>query len=409
MKTLAAKCLWIVLSGIFLFSPAVENPVQQIAHNVSVVNIEVAVRVYEGNRFVDNLTIDDFELYENDIPQKIEAIYRIQKSHIVDQGPKVEPERNTVEMKTGAVEPIRSPDPKIERRVFLLYFEMEQYPSPMNAAIDYLFENVIGENDTLLIVTPTEQWKFVIGKENADQRRELSEALKKRLKKTLRLAGSYTRELIGGLKSLMVYDDEMDEMDGMGSLLPMKVSEICDQLVAHKVLSEKRFDELAGFLKPIVGQKHVFLFYQEETYSVPFKFKSIFERKFLDRLHSIDKKRIQELFSNAQTTVHFAFLRKDLNEKTDVEYSEANPAAPVGMSGDIFQTFRDLAITTGGIVETTRNPRFAMQKVTTAAENYYLLYYRPAAPAAGKEFKNIKVRVKNANYKVISRSGYFER
>ena len=54
-------------------------------HAVTVRNIEVPVRVFIGQQFVDNLTIDDFEIYENGIPQKIEALYLANKNDIARQ------------------------------------------------------------------------------------------------------------------------------------------------------------------------------------------------------------------------------------------------------------------------------------------------------------------------------------
>ena len=39
-----------------------------------VVNIEVPVRVFDGKRFVDNLSIDDFEVYEEGVLQKVEIV-----------------------------------------------------------------------------------------------------------------------------------------------------------------------------------------------------------------------------------------------------------------------------------------------------------------------------------------------
>ena len=51
-------------------------------HSVTVRNIEVPVRVFVDQQFVDNLTIDDFEIYENGILQKIEALYLANKNSI---------------------------------------------------------------------------------------------------------------------------------------------------------------------------------------------------------------------------------------------------------------------------------------------------------------------------------------
>ena len=55
---------------------------QQLLHDASVVNVEVSVRVFSDGLFVDNLSIDDFEVYEDGKPQKVEDIYLIKKSAI---------------------------------------------------------------------------------------------------------------------------------------------------------------------------------------------------------------------------------------------------------------------------------------------------------------------------------------
>jgi len=46
------------------------------------VNIEVPVRVFKGDTFVEDLSIDDFEVFEDGVPQKIEAVYLIKKRNV---------------------------------------------------------------------------------------------------------------------------------------------------------------------------------------------------------------------------------------------------------------------------------------------------------------------------------------
>ena len=59
------------------------SPQQQ--HESVVVNIEVPVRVFKKNAFVDGLTLRDFEVFEDGIPQKIEAIYLIRNRKILNE------------------------------------------------------------------------------------------------------------------------------------------------------------------------------------------------------------------------------------------------------------------------------------------------------------------------------------
>jgi hypothetical protein len=55
---------------------------QEVYEEVFVINIEVPIRVFKSGTFVDNLTLDDFEVYEDGKLQKIEAVYLVKKRTI---------------------------------------------------------------------------------------------------------------------------------------------------------------------------------------------------------------------------------------------------------------------------------------------------------------------------------------
>lgn len=48
---------------------------QKIQHEAITINVEVPVRVYKGDNFVDDLTINDFVVFEDGVLQRIEAVY----------------------------------------------------------------------------------------------------------------------------------------------------------------------------------------------------------------------------------------------------------------------------------------------------------------------------------------------
>ena len=81
---------------------------QEISHETLVVNIEVPVRVFKGSRFIDNLTIDDFEVYEDGKLQRLEAVYLVKKQDIERKDEKK----------------IFSPDTS---RTFYLFFEITDF------------------------------------------------------------------------------------------------------------------------------------------------------------------------------------------------------------------------------------------------------------------------------------------
>jgi len=84
---------------------------QQISHESLVINIEVPVRVFKSGQFVDDLTINDFIIYEDGKPQQIEAVYLVKKTDI---------QREEAEMKKDEAREKISPDVS---RHFVLLFE----------------------------------------------------------------------------------------------------------------------------------------------------------------------------------------------------------------------------------------------------------------------------------------------
>jgi hypothetical protein len=83
LLSLAASLVW----GILFFSPrsgpaAAHQQPKPLQHDVRVVNIEVPVRVFNGDTFVEGLTLKDFEVYEDGVPQRIDALYLAKNSAI---------------------------------------------------------------------------------------------------------------------------------------------------------------------------------------------------------------------------------------------------------------------------------------------------------------------------------------
>jgi hypothetical protein len=76
-------------------------------------------------------------------------------------------------------------------------------------------------------------------------------------------------------------------------------------------------------------------------------------------------------------------------------------------SEDIFAAFREMAISTGGYVDSSAMADSLFKRAVEASENYYLLYYAPESYSADGKFRDIKIKVKNKNYRVLHRAGYF--
>ena len=70
-----------LLVFIFLFL-TVSPAFQQEQHEVVVTNVKVPLRVFEQGRFVTDLNMSDFEVYEDGVLQEIEALYLTRNGRI---------------------------------------------------------------------------------------------------------------------------------------------------------------------------------------------------------------------------------------------------------------------------------------------------------------------------------------
>ena len=76
------------------------------------------------------------------------------------------------------------------------------------------------------------------------------------------------------------------------------------------------------------------------------------------------------------------------------------------MSNDIFGAFKEIADATGGFTTSSSNAFVSFKSAVDASENYYLLYYTPKDYKSDGKFRNIKVKVKGKNYRILHRAGY---
>jgi VWFA-related protein len=369
---------------------------QQLAHEVTVVNIAVPVRVFDGEKFVDSLTIGDFEVYENGVKQEVEAVYLVRKTQ-VDRGAPPDPTR------LPSATP-RQIDSDVKARHFVLFFLMDEYLPELSRAIDMFFADALAPGDTLRVETLEDSWQLKSDASDKVPPQAQAEQLKSRLRKSLALGGFRLRSHLATLQALA--NDLKENPEGFN---PLAARDAVEQIVHLKFLDENRVKNLAGLLKGLDGQKHVILFYQKESYLVPTPFVQYFDDLAAEQRGEVRPEKIKEFFADAATAVHFLYITKTKMTGGDVEFRESQSVRPVEMTGDFFQAFRNMAVVTGGIMESSANPEFALRKAATAVDNYYLLYYRPAAYKADGKFKTIEVKVKGRGYNVSHRAGYIDK
>lgn len=341
--------------------PAV--PIPQASGHGSLV--EVPVRVYRENRYVDSLGPGDFDLQVDGIPRKIESFARIRKS--------------------GRTEP----------RVFLLCFEMNDAPSGIEKAVDHFFENVPAEGDQVLVHTPKDRWKFSIGPGGRAERRKTAAELKPLFLASLRRGRGMEPRQIESLRRLAASGE--DEF-----MTRWRARDVIDRMVGERAIDETRYLSFIDYFKAFPGRKQILVFFREETVPIPPLFEEDWRLTVSARRKAFGRERIQAFFADAGLTFHVVFLEGGSRDPVEIIPRDDESA----LKGDFYQPYRDLALTTGGITARASDPVAAVKCAAAAVENKYILYFRPAAPPDGS-FKEITVLIRKSGFTVFHRAGFF--
>lgn len=401
---------------IILVSVCLFFSMQQIQEQSVVINIEVPTRVFERNTFVDNLTLKDFEIYEDGKLQKLDAVYLIKKKSI---------ERR---------EEIKRFNPQTSRQ-FFLWFQITEYMPRIRKAIEYFFENVFISGDSLVVITTVKTYNLNSRAIELKTKDEIADQLAKIIRKDATIGNLEYRAAIRDLQELVnIIEAKAGETNSSAPLGDNSIAEfsvfdigsieevvqmysiIVENLENLAKIDLQKLIDYAEYLKDKEGQKHIFLFYQREflptldpntlekfmtqyqdnavlQYTAP----SLFQTYKKDV--TIDVENVKKAFADSSLSIHFLFLERMGTHRRGVQMQER--------SRDVYNVFRQMAQATGGLIVSSANPSWAFQKAVDASENYYLLYYSPQNYRQDGKFKNIVVRVKDKKLRVMHRAGYF--
>ncbi|MBN2264973.1 MAG: hypothetical protein JW775_04080 [Candidatus Aminicenantes bacterium] len=397
---------------------------QVLSHETGVVNIEVPVRVYRGEAFVDDLTLDDFELYEDGLRQEIEAFYLVKKRII---------ERR---------ETSRDFAPPTDRH-FFLFFELGDYDPKVGAALDYFVRTVLLPGDNLTLITPLKTYRMkgeLFGLVGRDQTYEQVMGL---LRRDIQIGYSESRAILQEMAELarVIGSDSRARSDtgeaGLTSLVDptapitaespyegvaleeqlMHYSALLSRLNALRVVDEQRLLAFAATLKDLPGQKGVFFFYQREFVpKIDPRLVDMLATRYnqrpditqsLDTIFGLQRREspfdldiVTKAYADASASVHFLHITRPAERTAGVRMEE--------MSEDIFGPLREMARVTGGYSASSANIASVMQKAVEASENYYLLYYRPRDIRNDGRFRRLTVRVRDGAYRISHRQGYID-
>jgi VWFA-related protein len=376
-------------------------------YQVTVRNIEVPVRVFQNDQFVSDLTIDDFEIYENGIPQKIEALYLADKKGIIRE------------------EEQKKFSPQTTRHFFLL-FQILDYNPKLEESMEYFFKNVLLPEDTLTIQTPQKPYHLTSQALAKRKKEDIAHEMLKLLRKDTKISSSayrsqmrslqgIVREISGGTSGIDVdTETDVDSSSSLGMLL-RRYKQNLEKMEQLRMVNQDLFIQFAAQLKKIPGQKYVYFFYEREyrpelspavTNTIVSNYQS--EPSILGDLQDlfqayqrherVNAEKINEAFADASICFNFLFVDREENNSQGVYMRE--------QSEDYFRAFSETAKTTGGVVDSSHNPSLGFMNALESTERYYLLYYSPQNYQADKSYKKIEVRVKNRDCKLTFRHGY---
>lgn len=397
---------------------------QRIQEESIVINVEVPVRVFRGKQFVDDLKISDFEVTEDGVPQKVEAVYLIKKRSI---------ERREEE---------RSFRPTTIRNFFLI-FEINEYMPRLNEALNYFVLEVLKPGDNLFLMTPLKSYRLSAQAMEARPKEEILEQLKGLVRRDTLTGSAEYRSILSEMESLAKslaqlvsgqaslpagsIDSPLMAMDNLESAgeLPrsfdeqlQRYVELLGRLENLRRVDEANFLAFADFLKNMAGQKYVFLLYQKEYIpkidpKILYQYIEMYQDRpdiyqtingvfeFYRRDVLLDTEKIRQAFCDSSISAHFMFITTPKKDLAGVRSDE--------QVDDIFSAFNEIARASGGFVDSSSNPASLLMNAIEASETYYLLYYTPTNKERDGRFREIKVKVNLPNVRVIHRQGYFAR
>jgi len=424
MRKLLPALVYFLLAGLSL--------AQQLAEESIVINVEVPVRVFKGSRFIDNLTLNDFEIYEDGKLQKLEAVYLIKKRAV---------ERRD-EIQRFAPQTARS---------FYLFFEVSEYTPKMGEALEYFIHNVIMPGDNLTIISPMKTYRLKQKAFEARSRKEIVARIKGILRRDSLIGSSEYRGVIHELEDMakamavgitsssapetaartgsqittstsglaqwvMGTEDVVQYQDFRFDDMLNRYAEALGRLDNLRSVDQKQLLNFSKVLKEEQGQKYVYLFYQREfvpkidpkilyQYIESFQdrpdiaqtVQGVFE--FYRREVPFDVNLVKKSYADSSVGIHFLLISEPPPRIEGVQLQE--------QSEDIFSAFSEMALATGGYAESSGNPVYLMKRAVEASENFYLLYYTPHPYLKDGKFREIVVKVKDRDYRIVHRLGYF--
>jgi len=410
----------LALSTVLVFfsgsSPAPAQARERPQEEVTVTAVEVPVRVLLRGVAVKDLTKGDFEVYENGIKQEITQIEVISRKIA---GPAV------------PAPPVPGQKSKIQKRLFLLIFNIFDYDDSVGEAVDYFSRDIFKPGDQIVVLTEGRVLDFQRGKGVE----ELVAAVKNSLRKFKAIS---TAAAIKNFRDIS-YEAEklLNQLRGLGGGL----SSIAPTMIRffenyQRIWGDYRrqflevdvdfYMRLIKRLKTIEGDKWAIAFQQREMFP-KIKVASRLDNEIrgwvdsqIEPHQQVDARMVQARQMELQRSFDFTggindtalsdlFLGTDftfhliLMKSSRTVFSQDLELTEVGQ--DYEELLTRISRSTGGYSTFSNQPASALQQALELEDFHYILVYSPRETSGGKK-RNIEVKVNRSGVDLVYLKNY---
>ncbi|MFH2108706.1 MAG: hypothetical protein ABII93_08570 [Chrysiogenia bacterium] len=399
----------------FLFCLAALSPLagqseEPIKEAVSVVNVEVPVRVFANGQSVSGLGKDDFEISEDGKAQRINGFYFFHKK--INSSPAAAEGSSPAQPPAG--------------RYFVLIFRTYSSNEELEKGLLYLFDKVLRPQDQIFVMANNRTLMFEQLGADAGAQGKIFELLRSESQNARNQMLNFVRSIE---QSLNMNKFRM-AIGGRAALSADYLTNFLDSYLRawqefkrrYLSLEIDKFYYFSRHLEKVKKEKWVLNFYQLEQFP-QIAFGGDIERQLRDYigllaadnnptvksqgrnierlLRTIDREmnvaenfpaeEVSKLFYKVNATFHSFFMR--VFHDTDSSETQFRSVAT-----DIENSLRALTEATGGTLTASNDIDTALASVSEKNDDYYVLTYEPAS---AKKIGKIKVRVKGKRYDVL--------
>ncbi len=265
--------------------------------------------------------------------------------------------------------------------IYIIIFQLTDYNPKIGDTVEYIFNNMIKPQDQLIIITPVKPYTFSQKTRQSQTREQLIKLTQNVLKRDIVSGTVNYHQILNRMTQLV-----LEIGDGVGSTSSgggmgggtTNTSTIKTQLVTYRQLREemknlrKLNEKLFIKFSEIFKKGIIYVVYQKELRVIPdrdvmealrdnqdvrFDAMEVFLQENTDEF--LDVKKVGKLLSDAAITLHFFYIKSKEIRRQGTKIKE--------FSNDVYNSFSNLAKTTGGIVVTTPKPEAAFKKTNKAA------------------------------------------